>query len=68
MVLSTGIGLLLTYPKILKHYTTYRIHIYKYSEKFLDYIYNEDYSWLFLSRKYIKYYEYKKNKYEKSIR
>lgn len=49
-------------PKILKHYTTYRFHLYKHSECFLDYIYNKDYAWLFLTRKYKKYHEYKSKK------
>lgn len=46
-------------PKILKHYTTYRFHLYKYSKSFLDYIYNKDYEHLFLTRKYEKYHEYR---------
>lgn len=49
-------------PKILKHYTTYRFYLYKHSESFLDYIYNDDYAWLFLTRKYKKYHEYKSKK------
>ncbi len=46
-------------PKILKHYTTYRFYLYKYSKLFLDYIYNKDYDYLFLTRKYEKYHEYR---------
>lgn len=48
-------------PTILKHYKTYRLHLYKYAKSFLDYIYDENHSNLYLSRKYNKYYEYKKN-------
>jgi hypothetical protein len=49
-------------PTIIKHYTTYRFYLYKYSTYFLDYIYNEKYKTIYLSRKYNKYYEYKNRK------
>ena len=49
-------------PTIIKHYTTYRLHLYKYSLVFLDYIYNEKFKKLYLNRKYNKYYEYKNRK------
>jgi len=49
-------------PTILKHYTTYRFYLYKYSKCFLDYIYNEKFKTLYLSRKYNKYHEYKNKK------
>jgi hypothetical protein len=49
-------------PTIIGHYTTYRLHLYKYSKCFLDYIYDEKHSKLYLSRKYDKYYEYKNGK------
>lgn len=49
-------------PTIIKHYTTYRLHLYKYILVFLDYIYNEKFKKLYLNRKYNKYYEYKNRK------
>lgn len=44
--------------KIYQHYTTYRFHLYKDTLKFLKYIYDDNFSYLYLSRKYIKYKNY----------
>lgn len=46
--------------KILNHYSTYRFYLYKDAFSFLKFIYDDKFSYLYLSRKYIKFKQYEK--------
>ena len=45
--------------RILEHYSTYRIYLYKDAFKFLKFVYDDDFSYLYLSRKYKKFKQFK---------
>jgi hypothetical protein len=47
--------------KIQDHYTTYRMYLYKDSDKFLEFIYDDDFGDIYLSRKYKIWKEYETN-------
>ena len=51
--------------KILEHYSTYRFYLYKDAFNFLNYIYDDNFSYLYLSRKYLKFKQYKDEIYKK---
>jgi hypothetical protein len=46
--------------KILNHYSTFRFHLYKDSYNFLKFVYDDKFSYLYLSRKYLKFKNYEK--------
>jgi hypothetical protein len=50
--------------KIIYHYSTYRFHLYKDAFNFLNYIYDDNFSYLYLSRKYLKFKQYKDEVYK----